>query len=250
MSRTTWETRVWNANPDIPVFNLRVFRLLYCAGLIGGLLHDGYFPPGAAQNILLIAVACTGAGIYAGPAALVSAGALLVLGTQVPHVPNKMCLVLPTLMVFALASWDGKARVPAWIVNALILILAAGYAQAAITKLYLTGGAWPGGHTVVHEFAKAYLSNENIALEWLLRTSWLRALACTACLLFELSFAVILVKPRLIPFYFGAGLAFHVISYFVLNVNFLDFYFPSYLILIDWSALRDRRPPRQWFIRA
>jgi len=163
-------------------------------------------------------------------------------------------------------SWTGLGRkVPVWPARLILVVLALIYFSSGYAKLRETGIEWGDGKTLQTyatdpQPAPYFLQDPDadreafrdlVGLESFLYssgtpTSLLRTLAgndlvmamiATASLLWELTFPLVIFIRRLLPWYLGVGLAFHMIV--ALTFKLYSFYsFPlCYLVFVDWTRV-------------
>ena len=170
----------------------------------------------------------------------------------------------------ASGSWTGLgAKVPVWPARLILVVLALIYFSSGYAKVRETGIEWGDGKTLQTyatdpQPAPYFLQDPDadreafrdlVGLESFLYssgtpTSLLRTLAgndlmmaaiATMSLLWELTFPIVIFVRRLLPWYLGVGLAFHVIV--ALSFGLYSFYsFPlCYLVFVDWTRVDELR---------
>jgi uncharacterized membrane protein YphA (DoxX/SURF4 family) len=164
--------------------------------------------------------------------------------------------------------WTGFGRrVPVWPAHLILVLLALVYFASGYAKVRESGIDWGDGETLQSyatdpQPAPYFLQDpeadrstfrDGVGLESFLyssgRPSWvLRAVAendvvagfmSTASLLWELTFPLVIVWRRLLPWYLGTGLVFH--GAVTLGFGLYSFYsYPlCYLVFVDWTWVAD-----------
>jgi predicted DCC family thiol-disulfide oxidoreductase YuxK/uncharacterized membrane protein YphA (DoxX/SURF4 family) len=135
-----------------------------------------------------------------------------------------------------------------WPLLLMMCVLTIVYLSAGERKLVASGLEWMNGTTLQHYLIADGLRHGTIGVE-LGRFHLLARVLSVVTILFELTFGLVLVAPRLRPLYAAAGAAMHVGIYVAMRAHFFRF-IAVYTVLFDWARglerLRRRaarRPP-------
>jgi uncharacterized membrane protein YphA (DoxX/SURF4 family) len=124
------------------------------------------------------------------------------------------------------------------------------YLSAVLKKLVFTGGLdWPNGYTLQYFMAHDSLARGSLLGLWMHRFWWVILLGQWVVLLFQGTFWVSLVFPRLKLLYVPVGFMFHLSILLALNAVFVE-WMGAYAIFVPWAGLarllgrgRASRPP-------
>jgi hypothetical protein len=233
-----------------------VDRWFYRPLLLFELLGIGPIPPGLATTLQPVLVLCALLGllgIYARVASAVcAAGYLYSVGqvysfTNVHHGDGLLGLALIALalspsgatLAVRLPWLPGTAAPqplaapgPGWPVRFIRVQIALVYFLAGYAKLVLSGPAWMDGASLQHYLL---LRGQPIGY-WLAAQPQLCAALSATTFLWELSFPLALVWPRLRWLYVPTAVVFHLVSQHVLGVGFMYFW-PFLLVFVEPDAL-------------
>lgn len=110
------------------------------------------------------------------------------------------------------------------------------YLSACLEKLVFIGGLdWVNGYTLQYHMAHNSLWRGSLVGLWLQQQWWLLQLGQIATVVFQGTFWVSLLLPRLKWFYVPVGFSFHVLILVALNAIFFE-WMGAYAIFVPWAA--------------
>jgi hypothetical protein len=142
---------------------------------------------------------------------------------------NYIALMMPSLYA---VSQKKEALIPAWPWQMIRVAVAAVYVQAGLEKILIGGSAWLEADNL-----RTYLLMAGQPLgEWLAQYDVLCIIFAFLVILFELSFAAIVLYRKSTPWLLAAGFCFHLSTYFLMGIgSWLSTWTLSYLFLLEAS---------------
>ena len=131
-----------------------------------------------------------------------------------------------------------------WSLLSIQWIFAIVYLDSAMSKLLKGGLDWMNGYTLQY-----YLWQDGLIWDrglgiWLAKQHTLAIVSSWVAMIFELTFFLVLIFPKLVWFYIPLGMCFHTGIYLAQKAPFLK-YFPSYSVFIPWAAVVKSFSPRK-----
>ena len=130
-------------------------------------------------------------------------------------------------------EYSSLARWPLLLIQWLFAII---YLDSAISKLLKGGLDWMNGYTLQYYLWQDGLIWDRPLGIWLAKQHTLAIISSWAAIIFELTFFLVLIFPKLIWFYIPVGISFHTGIYLAQKAPFLK-YFPSYAVFIPWANI-------------
>jgi len=118
---------------------------------------------------------------------------------------------------------------PLWLIKVSVALM---YFSAGLQKLRRGGLRWVDGRSLQAYLVQHYLWGDTRRALKLANQPRLCMLLSSILLLFELSFWVVLVFPRLTVFYLVAGIAFHLGTALTMRINYLKYLSPVYMVFV------------------
>ncbi len=235
---------IWAArpSPEFVSLVLTVFVVSAIMGMVGLLTNASLFVAGLSFLYVALYKYAFGDFHHSDPAMII---ALLAMSLS------------PAGRVFSIDSWiryRGKrvdplmvyspfARWPLQLVQWLFPLF---YLSAVYSKLTLSGLDWANGYTLQWYLARAGSAEGHVLAMWLAQFHVLVLLGQIGVLLFQSTFLLCVIFPRLRWIYVPAGLFLHTMIYFTLGAPFFS-WLGLYSVFIPWTAavlwLRRRREP-------
>ncbi|CDO34527.1 hypothetical protein [Novosphingobium sp. KN65.2] len=196
----------------------RVTLFLFAAGVmlvqLWALSHGDIHHPEAAMMIAL------------GVLALSPAGAVLSLDAWLQRGSRR------TTFQQQVTSLSREAKWPILVVQWLFGLM---YLSASYSKLSIGGVDWPNGFTLQYYLAMDGLRWNSLLGVWLSQFHWLCVIGQWAVLIFQSTFFLSLIFPKLKWLYVPIGMAMHIGIYLMLKAPFWQ-WTALYLVFIPWSA--------------
>jgi hypothetical protein len=128
------------------------------------------------------------------------------------------------------------AQWPLLFISALFGII---YLDAGLSKVAESGLDWANGYTLQYYLAQDALRwGSNLGL-WLSQHHTLVEIMSWGALLFELTFFLVVIYPRLAFLYIPAGIAMHIVIYFTMSAPFFTF-ISLYSVFIPWYYIYNK----------
>ena len=115
-------------------------------------------------------------------------------------------------------------------------IFAIVYLDSGMSKLLKGGVNWMNGYTLQYYLWQDGLKWERPFGIWFAQQHALAVLSSWVAILFEVTFPIVLIFPKLVWLYIPLGASFHGGIYLAQKAPFLK-YIPSYSVFIPWSAI-------------
>ncbi|MGH2415107.1 MAG: hypothetical protein ACRDEA_15730, partial [Microcystaceae cyanobacterium] len=115
-------------------------------------------------------------------------------------------------------------------------IFAMAYLDSGMSKILKGGLDWTNGYTLQYYLWQDGLIWDRSFGVWLAQQHTLAILSSWVAILFELTFFLVLIFPKLVWFYIPLGISFHTGIYLAQKAPFLK-YIPSYSVFIAWTAI-------------
>jgi hypothetical protein len=216
------------------------------------------------EVVLVTALAMTSLGMFTRVAAATACAAYFIYignylgftkceGTNyVYHSKNIVVFILfifavaPGINIWGFDGWlkrgckwltDSSHVVSVWPTQLIKLMLGIAYFGAGYGKIAASPG-WADGYTLQAYLVQKYLLIDKFNSLWLSQFWWVCLTLGVATLIFELTFFIIVFKPRLTWFYVLAGLGFHVSILLSMEINFFPYFGATYLIFFEWKMLQ------------
>ena len=157
------------------------------------------------------------------------------------YVQRKTNLLPVVLLVLLFAPGIGaplKEATPLWPLWLIKLTVALLYFSAGVQKLRRCGLKWCDGRSLQAYLVQHYLWGDTKRALQLANQPPLCMLLSSVLLLFELTFWVVLVLPRLTVFYLVAGIVFHLGTSLVMRINYLKYLSPVYMVFVIDVAIQ------------
>ena len=122
------------------------------------------------------------------------------------------------------------AQWPLLFISALFGII---YLDAGLSKVAESGLDWANGYTLQYYLAQDALRWGSDLGNWLSQHHTLVEIMSWGALLFELTFFLVVIYPRLAFLYIPAGIAMHTVIYLTMNAPFFTF-ITLYSVFIPW----------------
>jgi hypothetical protein len=181
---------------------------------------------------------------------------VLLLLTLVP------LLAAPTADAWSLAALRGRGSGSlraggesspryGWPVRTAMVVVAGAYFFTGLAKLLHAGPAWvTSGNLrwVLYASSDAQAAPNQAAL-FVADRPWLAHLVALATLVLELSFPLVLVRPRAAWVLVPGVLGLHAGIWVAMGLNYWPMAATVVLVLVDWAALADRLRPYSQFLR-
>jgi hypothetical protein len=175
---------------------------------------------------------------------------VLLLLTLVP------LLAAPTADAWSLAALrrragGGSSPRYGWPVRTAMVVVAGAYFFTGLAKLLHAGPAWvTSGNLrwVLYASSDAQAVPNQAAL-FVADRPWLAHLVALATLVLELSFPLVLVRPRAAWVLVPGVLGLHAGIWVAMELNYWPMAATVVLVLVDWAALADRLRPYSQFLR-
>ncbi len=125
------------------------------------------------------------------------------------------------------------ARWPLLLIQWIFAII---YLDSGLSKLFKSGLDWMNGYTLQYYLWQDGLIWDRSFGIWFAKQHTLAILSSWAAILFEITFFLVLIFPKLVWLYIPMGISFHTGIYIAQKAPFLK-YFPSYSVFIPWAAI-------------
>jgi hypothetical protein len=125
------------------------------------------------------------------------------------------------------------ARWPLLVIQWIVAII---YLDSAVSKLLKSGLDWMNGYTLQYYLWQDGLIWDRSFGIWFAQQHTLAVLSSWVAILFELTFFLVLIFPKLVWLYIPMGISFHTGIYIAQKAPFIK-YFPSYAVFIPWAAI-------------
>jgi hypothetical protein len=138
-----------------------------------------------------------------------------------------------------------------WPVRTAMVVVAGAYFFTGLAKLLHAGPAWvTSGNLrwVLYASSDAQAAPNQAAL-FVADRPWLAHLVALATLVLELSFPLVLVRPRAAWVLVPGVLGLHAGIWVAMGLNYWPMAATVVLVLVDWAALADRLRPYSQFLR-
>jgi hypothetical protein len=153
--------------------------------------------------------------------------------------------ISPSGRVLSLDAWlrrrsrsmpavDVQSEFAGWAIKLLQWFFVLMYMSAVWSKLSASGLDWPNGYTLQFYLARDGLRWDSFLGVWLSQFHTLILLGQIGVLLFQATFALAVIFPKLRWIYVPAGLGLHVMIYLTLNAPFFS-WIALYVVFIPWS---------------
>jgi hypothetical protein len=173
--------------------------------------------------------------------------------TYMPYTTNMIFYILiilclsPGISAYGLDARKQSARgdsttIPSWPFWIVKLILSITYFCSFYSKVRAVGWRWADGHSLQLFIYDRFLATNNPLAELASRHLSISYIFGILTLVFEGTFWLILLFPRLTPFYVLLGIGFHVGIYLVFDLNFLWLFCTIYFIFPNWHKLLMTKP--------
>ena len=131
---------------------------------------------------------------------------------------------------------EKQSSLARWPILLIQWIFAIIYLDSGVSKLLKGGLNWMNGYTLQY-----YLWQDGLIWDrgfglWFAKQHTLAVLSSWVAIIFEVTFPLVLLFPRLVWFYIPLGASFHSGIYLAQKAPFLK-YIPSYSAFIPWSAI-------------
>jgi len=213
--------------------------------------------------VLVGALACTALGAFTRVSASVACLAYFIYignffgftkSEGVNYVSHDKSIVLFVLLVLAVAPgvnlWgiDGWFKrgfkwrpatnrvISAWPTQLIKLLIGVAYFGAGFAKISSSLG-WADGVTLQTYLVQKYLLIDVENALWLSQYFWICLLLGVGTLALELTFFMVVFRPRLTWCYVIAGLSFHLGILWAMEINFLAYFGVTYFIFLEWRML-------------
>jgi hypothetical protein len=126
-----------------------------------------------------------------------------------------------------------------WAVRAAMVVVAGAYFFTGLGKVVFSGPAWATGDNLrwVLYAASDGRASPNGAALFIADNAWLAHLSAAGVLLFELSFPVVLFRPRWSWFFIVGAVALHAGIWFTLHLDYFAQAATVVVVLTDWPAV-------------
>ena len=124
---------------------------------------------------------------------------------------------------FVAHGHDQLSRDARWPMRLAQWLLVCVYLSAGLSKLVVAGPAWLNGHTMSYYFLLDGVNNRLPFTLALAHLTWFGTLCATGALIFELTFVLCVLYPRLSPPYLAAGSALHTGIWLLMRPPFFQF---------------------------
>jgi len=127
-------------------------------------------------------------------------------------------------------------------VHAAMLVVAGAYFFAGLAKIALSGPSWVLSGNIrwaLYASSDAQSQPNPFAL-FVADRPWLSVCVAAATLLLELSFPVVLFKPRLVPLFLAGALTLHTMIYMTMHLNYWPQAATVVVVLVNWPRVADR----------
>jgi HTTM domain len=234
----------WDYKPSAELLAGVYYLALLSGGLalIGAATRVSLFVFGI-SNIFLIAYHYSFGGLHHGEAPLMIALLVLACGPSGHALSIDAVLRrrrgIPSSTEGDLAGWP--IRLIQWM---FVLI----YLSAVLSKLFFVGGLqWLNGFTLQYELIQDALRKGSLLGMWFSQYHTLVMIGQYVVVIFQATFALAVIFPRLRWIYIPLGLGFHVANMFLLNTRFLE-WIALYAVFIPWKRLFEllRERPLLW----
>jgi Vitamin K-dependent gamma-carboxylase len=137
------------------------------------------------------------------------------------------------------AGLGTKSEFAGWPIRLLQWFFVLMYVSAVWNKLSFSGLDWANGYTLQYIFARDGLRWGNPLGVWFSQFHWMLLLGQYTILLFQATFALAVIFPKLRWVYVPLGLTFHASNWIFMYAAFPQ-WMALYVIFIPWSALLQR----------
>jgi hypothetical protein len=134
---------------------------------------------------------------------------------------------------------ESKSEFAGWPIRLLQWFFVLMYASAVWSKLSASGLDWANGYTLQYIFARDGLRWGNPLGVWASQFHWMLLLGQYVILVFQATFALAVIFPKLRWVYVPLGLTFHAFNWIIMFARFPQ-WMALYVIFIPWSALLQR----------
>jgi hypothetical protein len=176
------------------------------------------------------------------------------LGKVVHHDVLPLLAMVPILFAPTGEAWSIDTRRPdpapsprvGWPVRTAGVLVAGVYLIAGLSKLAFTGPAWVLGDNLRNIVYAASDSHGGNALAlFVADRPWLALTIAAGTIAFELTLWLVLVHPRLTPWYVGWAAAIHTGIWLTIGINYVSWAWTVAAVFVDWPALLDRLERRR-----
>ena len=124
-----------------------------------------------------------------------------------------------------------------WPLVTMQWLMAIVYLDAVMSKMVQGGLDWMNGYTLQHYLLWDGLRKENATAVWLAQQHHLAILLSCLTVMFEATFVLAVIRPRLRWFYIPLGSTLHAGMYVTMETPFFQFV-ALYCVFVPWSRLR------------
>lgn len=156
---------------------------------------------------------------------------------------NDVLLVLACVPFLAAPTRDDDGS--GWPVRTALVVVAGAYFFTGFHKLVTSGLAWVTSDNLVNVVTVGSRSGRVMfpaVGEFVARQAGVLHVVAAVVLLVELTFPVVLVRPRTRPYYAAAVVALHAGTWLLLGLDYWAWAAVSLVVLPDWTGGRRRRP--------
>jgi hypothetical protein len=170
------------------------------------------------------------------PMALLFACAVVAPIATEGHYPMSDILFY-VLMALIIAAYFPTVEFKGLFPKTIAIVLGSIYFNSFLNKMHHGATGWLDGSTL-----QSYILIRAYTLDhpWILKIAENKDLCCwlsRATLVFEAGFLPAIFSRRILPLFLIAGVLFHFCVYILLDVNFMLFYVPAYLVFLNWSRI-------------
>lgn len=247
-------------------FQLGFFRLVYCTSIaavhLAGVLAyikwsslelNRYFFIAIFYGLTLI---LSGIGLFTRTMlALSIVGCFLYEYSNAPYFRHTTPVVFFTLIALAVSPGISRlsldqffsrrkdhtlpTTIDSWPIQAIQLVIALAFLSGFFAKIMTHGMDWISGESLRQTLLGRYIINENHLALLIASKPWLCQLLSLFTLILEAGFFLVIFFPGLSLFFVPLGLLFHLAVQLTMDINFFYYYAHSYLIFINWVAVRN-----------
>jgi hypothetical protein len=130
---------------------------------------------------------------------------------------------------------DRTSEFAAWPIKLIQWFFVLMYLSAVFSKLSMSGLDWPNGFTLQYYLAQDGLRWDSPLAVWLSHYHMLIVLAQYGVLLFQATFSLAVIFPKLRWFYVPGGLFLHTFIFLTLTAPFFE-WIALYVVFVPWTA--------------
>ena len=175
------------------------------------------------------------------------------LGKVVHHDVLPLLAMIPMLPAPAGEAWGMGARRPVappdarmgWPVRTAGVLVAGVYLIAGLSKLTFTGPAWVLGDNLRNILYTASDAHGGVEMAlFVADRPWLASVIAGSALAFELTLWIVLLRPRLAPYFALWASALHTGIWLTIGINYISWALTVAVVFVDWPAVLERASPR------